>query len=177
MATPIPTLNQYCPAWRGSLIPSAMSKLSQGIERERARLKGFPFITIEFSKEFDYDGLNEDLKLHAGFMDAASAIDYVNQNVEQTMATLLAEPRDDYWKWRHDLSSDNERFKSNHECDLVRGVHLRSFKLLSKSPYDSIYFQLEVLHVSDNAAFGPDFFSYFDADWEWWHYMMSKGEM
>lgn len=58
--TPTPTLSQFCPTWQGYLIPSAMADLSLGIERERSRLGGFPFITLEFLQEFDYDGLSED---------------------------------------------------------------------------------------------------------------------
>jgi hypothetical protein len=169
-------LGQIHPSWRGSLIPSAFDALTHGIERERIRLFGLSFLTLTFRQEYDYDGLTEYLHLLEGFSDEATAIHYVEQLTEQTLSASLAEPSYGNYKWRHDTSRDNERFKAKHESSLVRCRHLTSFKILNDSGYDSKYFQFEVLRVNHPAVLGPDLFTYYDAESEWVAYFISKGE-
>jgi len=169
-------LSKIHPSWRWSLIPSAFDALTRGIERERIRLIGLSFLTLTFRQEYDYDGLMEYLQLLEGFSDEATAIHYVEQLTEQTLSASLEEPSYGNYKWRHDASRDNERFKAKHESSLVRCIHLKSFKILNDSGYDSKYFQFEVLGVNYPAVVGSDLFTYFDAEAEWVDYFISKGE-
>jgi len=170
-------LSKIYPGWRGSLIPSGFDALLRGIEREKARLSGLAFLTLTFRQQYDYDGLMEDLQLLEGFSDKAAAIDYVEQLAEQTLSASLAEPSyGGHYTWRHDAPRDNERFKEKHESSLVRCIHLRSFRITLDSGYDSKYFQFEVLRVNDPAVVGPDLFAYYDAEFEWEVYFLSKGE-
>ena len=168
-------LSQICPSWRGNLIPSAFDALTRGIERERKRLFGLSFLTLTFHEEYDYDGLWERLHLLEGFSDEETAIHYVDQLTERTLSECLAEPSYGDYRWRRDASRDNERFKANHETSVVRCRHLRSFKVLNDSGYDSEYFQFEVLRVNHPAALGPDLFTYLEAEFEWVRYLISKG--
>ena len=165
-------LGQVHPSWRGSLIPSAFDALMLGIERERMRFFGLPFVTLIFRQEYDYDGLTVYLQLLEGFSDEANAILHIEQLAEQSLSESLAEPSDGKYKWRHDVSRDNERFKAKHESSLVRGIHLNSFKILNDSGYDTKYFQFEVLRVNHPAVLGPDLFMYFDAEDEWASYLI-----
>ncbi len=176
MKTTTLPINQIHPSWRGSLIPSAFDALTRGIERERTRLFGFSFLTLTFRQEYDYDGLMEDLQLLQGFSDEAAAVRYVDQLAKQALPASLAAPSYGNYRWRHDPSRDNERFKAGHESSFVRCVHLRSFKILNDSGYDSKYFQFEVLCVSHPSVFGPNLFTYYDAESEWVAYFISKGE-
>ena len=48
--------------------------LQRGIEREKERPRGKPFISLSLRHEFDYDGLTEYLELVEGFDDKALAI-------------------------------------------------------------------------------------------------------
>ena len=169
-------LSQIHPSWRGSLIPSAFDALTRGMERERNRLSGLSFLTLTFRQEYDYDGLMEDLQLLKGFSDEATAIHYVEQLTEQALSASLAAPSYGNYRWRHDPSRDNERLKAKHESSLVRCVHLRSFKILNDSGYDSKHFQFEVVCVNHPSVFGPDLLTYYDAESEWVAYFISKGE-
>jgi len=173
--TTIP-LNQIHPDWEGSLIPSDFDALKRGIERERVRLFGLPFLTLTFRKEFDYDGLMEYLQLLEGFSDEATAIHYVEQLTEQTLSASLVAPSYGDYIWRHDASRDNECIKARHEGSLVRCIHLRSFRITLDSGYDIKYFQFEVLCVNHPGVLGPDLFSYYDAESEWVDYLKSKGK-
>ncbi len=69
-------LNSICPCWRAQLIPSAMRDLQRGIEREKDRLAGKPFVVVMTCQVLDYDGLAGELALLAGFTDKATAIQY-----------------------------------------------------------------------------------------------------
>jgi len=169
-------LSQIHPSWRGSLIPSAFDALTRGIERERNRLSGLSYLTLTFRQDYDCDGLMEDLQLLEGFSDEATAIHYVEQLTEQTLSASLAAPSYGNYRWCHDPSRDNERFKEKHETSLVRCVHLRSFRVLNYSGYDSKYFQFEVVYVNYPSVFGPDLLTYYDAELEWVAYFISKGE-
>jgi len=176
MSTTLP-LCQIHPSWRGSIIPSAFEALARGIERERNRLSGSAFLALTFRQEFDYDGLTEYLELLRGFSDEAVAIHYVEETAAQALTASLTTPSySEHRRWRHDQSRDNERFKEKHESPFVRGVHLRGFKTLNDSGFDSIYFQFEVVRVSDPSVIGPDLLSYFDAESEWVDYFISKGK-
>ena len=176
MQTTTLPLSQIHPGWRGSLISSAFDALKRGIERERVRLFGSSFLTLAFCQDYDLDGLMEYLQLLEGSSDEATAIHSVDQRTEQALAASLAEPSYANYKWHHDVSRNNDRFKAKHESSLVRCIHLRSFKVLNDSGYDSKYFQFEVLRVDQPAVFWPDLFSYYDAESEWVAYFISKGE-
>ena len=170
-------LKQIHPTWRGSMIPSAFEALKRGMARERSRLSGSVFLAVAFRREFDYDGLAEDLQLLEGFSDLEEAIRHVEQLTEQALSESLAKPSSyGSYTWRHDASRDNERFKAGHESSSVRCVHLRSFKVLTDSGYDSRYVQFEVLRVDPSAVLGPDLVAYYDAQPEWEAYLISEGE-
>lgn len=173
---PLIPLSQIHPSWGGSLIPSAFDALTRGIERERIRLFGLPFLTLTFSQDYDMDGLMEYLQLLEGFSDEASAIHYVEQLTEQTLSASLGKPGYGNYKWRHDASRDNERVKAKHESSLVRCIHLKSFRITLDSGYDIKYFQFEVLCVNLPAVVGPDLLTYYDAQNEWEDYFISKGK-
>jgi hypothetical protein len=174
---PITPLSCIHPNWRGSLIPSAFDALTRGIERERTRVSGSNYLALTFRREFDYDGLMEYLQLLNGFSDEVTAIHYVDELAAQALSTSLTAPSyGERRRWRHDPSRDNERFKDKHESPLVWGVHLRSFKTLNDSGFDSIYFQFEVVRVNDPSVIGPDLLSYLDAESEWVDYFISKGK-
>jgi hypothetical protein len=176
MSTTLP-LSRIHPSWQGSLIPSAFEALTRGLERERTRLSGSALLALAFRQEFDYDGLTCYLELVKGFRDEAAAIHSVEEAAGQALSTALTAPSySQHRRWRRDPSRDNERFTEKHESPLVRGVHLRSFKVLNDSGFDSIYFQFEVVRVSDPSVIGPDLLSYFDAESEWVDYFISKGK-
>ncbi len=163
-------------SWRGGLIPSSFDALTRGIESEESRLCNSSFLTLTFRQEYDYDGLMEYLELLEGFSDEATAIQYVEQVTAQNLSASLAEPGYGNYRWRHDASRDDERFKTNRESPLVRCRHLRSFKILNDSGYDSKYVQFEVLCVNPAAVLGPELFAYYDAESEWVGYFISRGE-
>lgn len=148
----------------------------RGMERERVRLAGASFLTLAFRREYDYDGLREYLQVLDGFSDEADAVHEVERLAEQHLAAALAEPGHGRYQWRHDVSSNNKRFKANHDSALVQCVYRRSFEVLNDSGYDSKQFQFEVLRMDPRAAFVPDLVRYFDAEAEWVQYFISKGK-
>ncbi len=159
------------------MIPSAFEALTRGMERERRRLSGSAFLALAFRQEFDYDGLTCYLELLQGFRDEAAAIHAVEEAAGQALSRALTAPSySPHRPWRRDPARNNQRFVEKHESPLVRGVHLRSFRVLNDSGFDSIYFQFEVLRVDDPSAIGPDLLSYFDAESEWVDYFISKGQ-
>ena len=168
-------LGQIHPSWKGSLSPADFDVLTRGIERERTRLLGLPFLTLRFNKDVDYDGLDDSLEILEGFSDEASAIHQVDQLAEQTLTAYLA--RRGYGNtWRHNVSRDDLRIESNHEGPLVRCIHLRSFEIALDTGYNSMNFQFEVLSVDLPAGLGSGLFAYYDAQWEWQQYFISKGK-
>jgi hypothetical protein len=168
-------LSQIHPSWTASMTPSDFDVLTRGIERERARLIGMPFLTIRFNKELDYDGEEESLELLEGFSDEASAIRHVDQLADQTLTAYL-EKRGHHNTWNHDVSRDNARYVANHESSLVRCVHLRSFHITIDTLWEQKGLQFEVLSVDLPEGIGPDLLAYYDAEWEWQRHFVSKGK-
>jgi hypothetical protein len=149
--------------------------VERGIECERSRLAGHPYLTVQFTQVYNYDGLDENLQLLDSFADKKSAIRFVEQFSEQTLAESLGPGKYKPGNWQHDRSYDNRRFKPARQSSHVKGVHLKSFRTVSDSGYDSKKVQFEVLNLSSSSSFGPELFNYYDAESEWRYYFRSKG--
>ncbi len=149
--------------------------VERGIECERSRLAGHPYLIVQFTQVYNYDGLDENLQLLDSFADKKSAIRFVEQFSEQTLAESLEPGKYKPGNWQHDRSYDNRRFKPARQSSHVKGVHLKSFRTVSDSGYDSKKVQFEVLKLSSSSSFGPELFNYYDAESEWRYYFRSKG--
>jgi hypothetical protein len=166
-------LNQVFSGWSGQRIPSAFAALTRGIEREKARLSGLPYLGLMFRREFDYDGATEYLELLRGFSDQGAAVHYAEELAAQILADSLAESPD----WRVDTSWDNARVKPAHDGASVQCAHLRSFRVFDgSSGFNSKYFQIEVLCVDPLDGVGQNLFAYLDAGDEWVSYFISRGK-
>ena len=161
--------------WRGFLVTSSFDTLMRGLEREKARLLGLPFITFCFKQAYDYDGLTESLELLEGFSEQANAIAYLDQLTEESLAEALLEPGLGNSKWQDNVLRDNLFVKPCLPESVVQGIYHRSFELSLDTGYDKKNFMFEVLHISIVDAIGTDLFNYRDAESEWVNYFMSKG--
>jgi hypothetical protein len=170
-------LNSVCPTWTGQLIPSAFAALNRGIDKERARFRGKPFVVVAQRHEFDFDGLTEYLELLEGFVDQPPAILYARQKAEGALSRELSEPSYGDYQWQ--LVEARQPYPFNLPCpesSTVNRVFSDSFKVANGSGYDSKYIGFEVLYVTSAEIISPELFSFLKAESEWVSFLISRGE-
>ena len=92
MSVPVLPLQDICPTWKGSLIPSEFAALLRGIEREKARLQGLRFLAFRFQHEIDKGKISRSLAILNGFPDQVAAIRSTDQEAAEALAAASVEP-------------------------------------------------------------------------------------
>ncbi len=176
ISVPVLPLQDICPTWKGSLIPSEFAALLRGIEREKARLNGSRFLTLRFQHEIDKGLVSRSLAILNGFPDQVAAIHSTDQEAAEALAAAFVEPwcLDDS-KWMQMLMSDRFHVKPNPDDSHVTSIYDKVF-CLHNSPLGIRYFRFEVFHVTSKEIIGPDFFSAIGAESEWVQYLIAQGE-
>jgi len=169
-------LSSVCPCWTGSLIPSAVEALRRGLERERERLRGKPFVVIATRHEFDYDGLAEYVELLDGFSAEDRAVEYAERSAEVARRSTLAEPSCGRYRWQVVEGAWSPLFDDRQDCEHVRRVFRERLKMANGSGYESKYFEFDVLHVSATEIVGPELFAYLGTESEVTWYLIRLGE-
>lgn len=168
-------LKEICSSFTGRITESAFQAAIVGLRSESLRLEGCRHILIEFRKEFDIDGLTEYVDILEGFLNEKSAEDYADLSLAASIAKVLSRSESETRKWQVDKSSLDQRFKDKDESKCATGGSLRSFRASNGSGFDTVYVQLEVVHVRCKPVLGEDVFSFYDASSEWISYLIEKG--
>ena len=151
------------------MIPSAVESLRRGIELERERFRGKPFIVATTEREYDYDGATETFALREGFSGEEPAIEYATR-----CAHAALNARDD--SWRLIETKGQPPFSQRTPRETVTLAFQARFKLATDSGYDSVYFEADVLHVKDPEIIGCELFTYLAAESEVAWYLVKRGE-
>ncbi len=169
-------LSSVCSCWRSQLIPSALRDLQRGIEREKDRLIGKPFVVVMTCQVLDYDGLTGELALLEGFTDKATAIQYAQTRATATLAQALAEPPP--WGdhgWRLVEDSALPRSYRRRPTATIASVFTRRLEVATGTGYDCKQFEFDVLHVAAAEIVGPELFCFLDAEGDWTSYLIERG--
>lgn len=175
--TSLTPLSSVWSSWKGGLIPSAFAALQRGIQRERERFRGKPFVAVAQRCEIDYDGLWKYFDLIEGFADQPTAVNHVRRQAEAALSSAIAEPSYGTYRWQVvDPSVAPLFFQKGPNNPSINSVFCERFKVANGSGYDSKYFEFEVLHVTSAEIIGPELFSFVGGTFEWTSFLISRGE-
>jgi hypothetical protein len=167
-------LSQLFGFWKGNLIASAFQALQRGLDKERQRLGACQYIVIELTREFDYDGLWERIKLLQGFDAPTLARQFVDNSFAAALDKALAEPRKNS-PWMLEQSKNDQVFAQRNSVAGVHCDYLRSFKVGCDSAYEMRFVQFEVIALPIASGLSEQFFGYLGHEHEIVRYLMNIG--
>lgn len=170
------SLSSVCPCWKRKLIPSAVEALRRGVELERKRFRGKPFVFVGSRYEIDYDGPLEYVDLFEGFETEDTAVGYAERWVVTARQAALTEASygDYHWRWAA-YGSGPQWDHHRQDRGFVRRVFHEQFKVDHSSEYESKYFEFDVLHVSGPDVIGTELFTYLGMEFGVTGHLMDRG--
>lgn len=176
MKTPLVPLSSICPTWKQSFVPDAVEVLKLGMEAERARFRGKPFVVLVRRSEFNYDGLRESLEFLEGFPAADEALAHARSCAEAARNTTANEPCYGDRRWRVVDGPRTSQSQDRTETGPVRTIFVERFQMENGSGYDVRYFTYGVLEIQGPDIIDCELFTYLDSEWEITSYLMRRGK-
>jgi hypothetical protein len=154
-------LSSICPTSRGQLIPSAFASFQRGMDKEKARFIGKPFVVLKWRGQIDYDSCEKYCEFLEDFDNKFAALEYARQQVETALTLALQEP-DHPWQLVSRTTPSSHPLRPD-TCTICN-VFSESFEVNGGMGYFSREVEIEVLHVSDNEIIGVNLLSFLERE-------------
>jgi hypothetical protein len=169
------SLSTIYPFWKISYIPSAVESVRRGIDKERERFHGKPFVVVATSYYVDYSNSGIRIQLIDGFSTEDEAVSCALKNAEDAVKRTKAIKAYDTYEWEvvywPCMISMTEREDSEH-------VQRRFYEIISltcDSGYDYKQFVFEVLYVDAAETIGPELLMYLGESHELFSFFGDQG--
>jgi len=172
---PLIPASTILPCWTGRYITSFVRKVEAGLQAERQRLQGKPYIVFVWRHVFVYDGLTEYVDALESFLTADQALAFAYLNAKEAKESALATQTYGNYKWKQGNGGNGWGYFEKHEQPKIDVIGRERFYMENGSGYDFFYTEYLALHVQAPEILGNELFSYLGNEYEIMRYLSEVG--
>jgi hypothetical protein len=162
------------PCWNGKYITSFIAAVESGLQAERKRLGGNPYVVVASRHQYDYDGLTQYVDLVEAFPSQELALAFAHQASKTALVKALDMPTYGSYKW-HQVDGWSEYFNRCKQPQ-VHVIGSERLHLENGSGFDLIYIEHLILHIQASEPLGNELFAYLGDEYEVMRYLSMRSE-